>query len=293
MAPVLCDTDLMETRVFHLSSYIRPEEAFHFARKSLDSRRPSYRHTHDYFEVFFVERGQARHFINGRTERMERGDIVFIRPEDAHTLQAVGDGPCIIINVMFRPETAHHLGTRYVDEFAGRFFWREGSDPDSYIIRGPRMERAINSALELQGSLRTLSKIEEFLLSLMTRVIDYDAALPISAPKWLTAACVAARSRDIFQRGAAGFVDVAGRGHEHVCRETRRHLGLSPSELVNRIRMEHAAMCLGAGDLSVEEIAIDCGIENMSHFYKLFKNHYGTTPRKYRMRHHSDPVQPR
>ena len=192
---------------------------------------------------------------------------------------------------MFRPETAAHLGARYT-EFQGRFFWREGPEPDTHIIRGPRMERAINTALELRGSLRTLARIEEFLLTLMTRVIDYDAALPSAAPKWLVAACAAARSREVFQLGAAGFVDVAGRGHEHVCRETRRHLGLTPSELVNRIRMEHAAMHLGGSGLSVEEIALDCGIENLSHFYKLFKAHYGTTPRIYRRRHQSDPVQP-
>ena len=56
------------------------------------------------------------------------------------------------------------------------------------------MERAINSALELQGSLCTLARIEEFLLNLMTRVVDYDAAVPNDVPEWLAAACVAARS---------------------------------------------------------------------------------------------------
>ena len=154
------------------------------------------------------------------------------------------------------------------------------------------MERAINSALEWRGSLRRLARVEEFLLNLMTQVVDYDAALPNDAPKWLAAARVAARSRSVFRKGATGFVETAGRRHGHVCREARRHLGLSPSEIVNRIRMEYAAMCLGGSDAPVEEIANDCGIENLSYFYKLFKAHYGTTPRGYRKRHHFDPVQP-
>ncbi|MCJ8310536.1 MAG: helix-turn-helix domain-containing protein [Rhizobiaceae bacterium] len=282
----------MQCRIFHLSDYLDDEEAFHFARKSLDARRPRYQHSHDYYEVFFVEHGCTRHFVNDRTELLQRGDIVFMRPDDRHALQSIGDEPCIINNVMFRCDTAAHLGSRYAGEFAGRFFWHDGAYPDRHVIRGPRMERAINTALELQGSLRTLARIEEFLLTLMTRVIDYDGALPQSAPQWLSTACMAARSREVFRKGAAGFVEVAGRGHEHVCRETRRHLGLSPSELVNRIRMENAAMQLGNSALSVEEVAYDCGIENMSHFYKLFRNHYGTTPRGYRKRHLSDPVQP-
>ena len=62
------------------------------------------------------------------------------------------------------------------------------------------MERAISYALELQGSLHTLARIEEFLLDLMTRVVDYDAALPNDAPKWLAAACVAARSLSVFRK---------------------------------------------------------------------------------------------
>ena len=282
----------METRQFLLESYLQPEEAFHFARKPLEARRPRFVHFHDYYEVFFVESGSTRHLINGTSKVLSRGDIVFMRPSDRHALQAIGPEGCVIINIMFRCETADQLCHRYAGEFEGRFFWFDGDLPDTQLIQGPRMERAINSALELQGSLRTLSRIEGFLLNLLTRVVDFDAALPTNAPRWLSAACIAARSKEVFQKGAAGFVEAAGRGHEHVCRETRRHLGLSPSQVVNRIRMEHAAMRLADNSQPVEEIAYDCGIENLSHFYKLFKAHYGTTPRHYRNRHALDPVQP-
>ncbi len=126
------------------------------------------------------------------------GDIVFIRPADSHAFQALGDAPCRIINIMFWPDTAARPGTRYADQFQYRFFWHAGSSPDAHQIRDPRMERAISYALELQGSLRTLARIEEFLLDLMTRVADYDAAMPNDAPKWLAAACVAARSLSVF-----------------------------------------------------------------------------------------------
>ena len=275
----------METRQFQLETYIGPAETFHFARKVLTPAAPSCFHFHNYFEVFIVEKGCVRHLINGSAHMLAPGDTVFIRPGDRHALQALGPQGCRIINVLFRPSTADHLGSRYRDEFAGCFFWREGILPDIRQIRGPRMERAINSALELQGSLRTLARIEEFLLNLMTRVVDFDGALAPAAPAWLVSACIAARSAHVFRRGAAGFVDVATRGHAHVCRETRRHLGLSPLQLVNRIRMEHAAMCLGDSTLAVEDIAAECGIADMSYFYRLFRAHYGTTPRKYRLRH--------
>ena len=88
------------------------------------------------------------------------------------------------------------------------------------------MERAINSALELQSFLCTLARIEEFLPNLVTRVVDYDA------PKWQAGAGVAVRSRSGFRKGTTGFMEAAGRGHKHACRETRSNLGLSHSEIV-------------------------------------------------------------
>ncbi|MFV2051256.1 helix-turn-helix transcriptional regulator [Aliiroseovarius sp. YM-037] len=65
-----------------------------------------------------------------------------------------------------------------------------------------------------------------------------------------------------------------------------------PSAYVNRIRMEYAAMHFGSSDTPVADIAADCGIENPSHFYKLFREHYGNTPRQYRVLHRVTPVQP-
>lgn len=282
----------METRLFTLDSYIPRSEAFHFARKDLENRVPPFWHRHDYYELFLVERGAATHFINGRTERLERGAMVFVRPDDTHAFRALPEGGCRIINVMFWPETADHLHHRYGAELKARFFWSEGPVPETHLLRGPRMERAVNSAKELQTSRRSLSRVEQFLLFIMTRVVDYAAALPEQSPDWLIRACSAARDPEVFRAGVPAFVARAGRGHEHVCRSLQRHLGMSPSAYINRLRMEHAAMRLGSGDASVQDIAIDCGLENLSHFYKLFREHYGTTPRKYRARHRNDPVQP-
>lgn len=121
----------------------------------------------------------------------------------------------------------------------------------------------------------------------------YAIATPESFRTWLALACQAAGSPRVFPKGASGFVGIAGRGHEHVCRMTRRNMGVSPSAFINRVRLEHAAMLLGSSDLPVAEIAHDCGIENISHFFKLFRQTYGNTPGQYRRHLRLDPVQPR
>ena len=139
--------------------------------------------------------------------------------------------------------------------------------------------------LTLQTSHRSLTRIELFLLSVMTHVLDAAEVVDDRAPPWLLAACRAAREPRIFRKGAEGFLTAAGRSHEHVCRQTRRYLGLSPTQYVNRLRIQHAAMLLAGTERALPEVAADCGFENLSYFHRLFRDQYGTTPRSYRMRH--------
>ena len=215
----------MEIALFKISSYLRPGEATHVARKELADRWPAAAHRHDYFEVFLIEKGATEHWINGQREILSKGHVVFIRPDDAHAFCANPEEGCGIVNVMVRADTATHLKQRYPEEFRGRFFDNPARGPDTYFLQGPRMERAINVAQDLANSKLTLARVEEFLLTLANRVIDPVHRLNSAAPRWLIDACAAARSPEVFRAGAAGFVAAAGRSHEHVCRTCRDVLG--------------------------------------------------------------------
>lgn len=280
----------MKTQTFKMTDYLRADEHFHFARVALDDRPPAFAHTHDYYEVFLVEHGEVRHQINGNVETLGKGALVFIRPSDCHALSALPGRRAQILNIIVTPATSAHLIARYKEDFNQRFFWSTDPLPDTRQIDGPRMERAINTAIELQTADRGLVRIEQFLLTLLTRVVDAAFDPTSSAPAWLAAACLAARDPAVFRRGATGLVEVSRRGHEHVCRTAQRHLGMSPTDYINRIRMEHAAMLLGEGRQSIEGVAADCGISNLSYFYRLFRQHYGTTPLAYKKRHASNPL---
>ncbi len=279
----------MKTEIFRMQSYMRPGEHFHFARVSLDDKLPAVLHSHDFFEVVLVEQGNVIHWINGAYQELPRGALVFIRPDDCHGLASVPGTRAILLNTIVTPATSDHLRTRYHEDFADRFFWSEGVLPDTRYLDGPKIERAINTAIELQTADRGLVRIEQFLLTLLTRVVDTSFDPTSSAPDWLAAACLAARNPDVFRRGASGLVEASRRGHEHVCRTAQKHLGMSPTDYVNRIRMEHAAMLLGDGSQSVEAVAQDCGISNLSYFYRLFRQHYGATPLAYKKRHATNP----
>ena len=61
----------------------------------------------------------------------------------------------------------------------------------------------------------------------------------------------------------------------------KKETGSTFSELLLKLRMEHAVMLLNGTTLSIEEIAAMLGYSNSSNFYKAFKSYYGTSPREH------------
>ena len=65
-------------------------------------------------------------------------------------------------------------------------------------------------------------------------------------------------------------------------RTVRRHLKITPQELLQRIRMNRARHLLTASNLKVGEIALECGYESFSAFSRAFRKAYGCAPGKLR-----------
>ena len=87
--------------------------------------------------------------------------------------------------------------------------------------------------------------------------------------------------------GTQAFAKLAGRSPEHVNRILRQALGKTTTDVVNEIRLDYAARQLRMSDQKITEIALDCGLGNLGHFYSLFQKRFRLTPRKYRIRQHS------
>lgn len=67
-----------------------------------------------------------------------------------------------------------------------------------------------------------------------------------------------------------------------VYRKTKALIGLTPSQLMNRIRLEHGAKMLRSTSLSISEIAYDIGYTDPKYFSRLFAKEYGQSPSAYR-----------
>ena len=68
-------------------------------------------------------------------------------------------------------------------------------------------------------------------------------------------------------------------------KEFKRHFYMPPHRWFIRQRLMQSRLLLISTSKSISEICIECTFPNTSHFIKLFKKEYGTTPAIYRHRH--------
>lgn len=67
-------------------------------------------------------------------------------------------------------------------------------------------------------------------------------------------------------------------------KEFRRHFDISPHRWFIQQRLQQSRLLLISSSKSISEIGNECAFPNTSHFIKLFKKRYGTTPASYRQR---------
>lgn len=101
-------------------------------------------------------------------------------------------------------------------------------------------------------------------------------------PAWLRFVCERMVEVENLRQGVPRMLELSGVSAPHLSRSFRQHLQQTPTEFVNHLRLEQAAMRLAATQQSILDISWDCGFENLSYFYRLFKRAYGFSPKAYR-----------
>ncbi len=261
-------------------------KAFHVARVELRRRRQAKIHTHaDFAEIFWVEEGEGLHEVNGVRERVYPGDMVLMRAKDRHGIRSAHSGGCVIVNIAFSSRTLALWKQRYFPRESG--YWNSGEP----MPRRLRVSRVLVQRLKgvvdaLATAPRTPLELDRFLLNLFhdLNAVGHQSKEPDARPDWLRRACAQIQTPAHFIKGTQELAQLAGRSPEHVARVLKQTTGFTPSDVVNRARMEYAAAQLAVSSEDILAIAMDCGFNSLGHFYQLFKKCYGESPRKYRIK---------
>lgn len=270
--------------------FAAPNEAFHLARSVKTHDRPLQPHRHDFAELFWVEAGEGCHRLNGGALPLRTGDIVFILPDDCHGLTAPPEKTMTIVNLAFPLAHVSELRANYFSR-EQRWFWAKRDSAGREWLAPDQIARVSRAADLLAVAAREKFPLDWFLLMLFHELgARQSEALPANIPDWLRNACQTIRRPEHFREGMPEFFRLAGKSPEHVARTMRRLTGLTPTDYLNRARLDHSALQLQMGQAPVTQIAFESGFENLSHFFHLFRRRYGASPAAYRRARRQDIV---
>ena len=190
-----------------------------------------------------------------------------------------------ILHIAVRASSIRFLEARYCGSSPS--FWGGGGKTPLILNLGLLQQEWIQAASRrLAVSPQNQLEMDRFMLDLIESLWSAGSSTETRRmTDWLRQACEMIQEPRYFVLGTKGFTMLANRSKEHVARELKRCMGITPTEIVNQARMCYASDKLRTSDLPILDIALDCGFESLSHFYKIFRTVHGVTPRQYRRNH--------
>lgn len=235
-------------------------------------------HAHDFCEIFLVAQGSVIHRIAGREERLLEGTLMLVRPNDLHGYLPDGEGVCCIANLAF-PVHWLQKALDYMDQNEANAYLTQKHPPQT-LLTGERLKSAVQSFHQLrEETVKTVivQRLSDILFS--KSGMDAQSA---GQPLWLTQLAQTMQSPRHFTGGVEQMKRLCDKSPEHMYRMFKRFYHQTPSEYINTLKTAYAAHLLKHTDMTIIDIAMEAGFENLSYFYTCFKRQYETTPQKYR-----------
>ncbi len=240
-------------------------------------------HRHDGFhELTYVRHGELQHSINGTHFAQGSGWVSLLRAgRDRHALSGHG---VEYVNVSCDARLLRAMGA-----FPEARAWRTQPEPLAVCLNTAQrvgFEAALDDlALRCNGpgaGLRLLAIVAQTLLLCVDA--RADARSVAAGPAWLPRVHELLTDLQRPVPDLAGLRRMAAVSDAHLARACRRHLGLSPSQYLNRCRVARAERLLAGGGLGLAAIAERVGFSDADYFRRCFTAAHGLSPAAWRQR---------
>lgn len=205
------------------------------------------------------------------------------------------DGRYLVVNQAFADRassktTAAVVGRTAADLFAPELAVSYAAQDAALLSGGPPVRRQLELITRPDGTLGWYVTNKTLLHDADGRpvaiaAVSVDAELPAgrAGVSGIEAALEAARARYAEPITASDLARAAGMGTPQLERRMRRLLGLSPRQLIVRVRVEQAVHRIVGSSRPLSEIAADCGFSDHAAMSRQVKELLGVPPSALRL----------
>lgn len=254
----------------------------------VDSHHPQYvmpLHWHGELEIIRVVEGRLSLWLNNELLELSEGDIVFVEGGALHRGEPKNCRyECAVFDIRI---IAGQVGSR-LSELVRPF----ASGHAQLEPRCAAAEEAVNQLFEVA---RDKGEYYELRLSMLISEIIYKLYITDSVHSAHTADKRTSHRRAVItlllERIEQNYsekitlkelADLAGVNEKYLCRFFKEFTGYTPTDYINRLRVERACHEMRFNHRNVTEAAYECGFNEISYFSKCFKKYKGISPGKYR-----------
>lgn len=237
-------------------------------------------HGHDFHELTLITKGSARHDWQTGYQQAIAGDLVCVRSRDFHRWTDASDDFAALTLALPTSTWRRFCESSGTAGLARE--WEDATEPPHWCAPDPAqiesaMLEAMGALLEGDGVL----SLNMLLLIVVKQAQEH--AEREGVPEWLIRALGALSADDeSLAAGLDRLLEAAGVSLPHLCRVVKRCYGISPTQLINRLRANRAATLLLTTDLSSDALAQLLGLTSRTYLHRVFRETMGKGPEAYR-----------
>lgn len=258
-------------------------------------------HTHDYIELTYVIEGEFTQRIMGKDVRFKKGELCLIDKNCVHQDYLFTENSIILFiglaNALFDEAMVEKIEERGILDFLRKALMKQ-KDIKQYLHFKPKYMKndrdyeleelllwLLKEMEQRDGATRYICKgiIIRLLHHISTNYDFYLSNQQRQAMNWMIFEEITKYINEHYAE--VTIRDLMERFHfneDYYNRLLKEKTGMTYSEYVQNIRLEHSERLLRTTSLTIEEIADKIGYNNKGYFYKIFVDKYKMTPAKYR-----------
>lgn len=224
------------------------------------------KHIHQSFEIMLVTDGELSVTVDRREYTLEEGDAVFVFPNQVHSLRSEKSEH---ITFVFSPLLVNAYFSKVKDVVPENPVFR----PDGYMTKALFSLSPGSPVIQKKGVLYSVCA-------------EFDKGTGYIPPDY--------KNRHFFEifsyiennyTKECSLSEAAkqiGMNYSYISRDFTRLVGMSFNEYVNLMRLNMACHLLKNTEYSITECSLESGFGSTHTFSRIFREHYGITPYKYR-----------